>query len=189
MTAEPVPQTHPLLDHNGPWAEEEYLALPEMDGVRIELVDGDLVMSPSPGNAHQRLVGPLWQELQRQAPEGFEAFPGGNVRLTSGRINIPDVLLAKVTDQVVNDAADVPLVAEIVSETGRFRDRVLKPLLYAEAGIPWYLRVEQDPRVEVVSYRLEQGRYVEHARARAGERVQIPELGITIEVDALFQRR
>ena len=59
MTAEPVPQTHPLLDHNGPWAEEEYLGLPELYGVRIELVDGDLVMSTSPGNAYQRLVGHL----------------------------------------------------------------------------------------------------------------------------------
>lgn len=189
MTAEPVPQMHPLLDHRGPWSEEDYLALPEMEGVRIELVDGDLVMSPWPDNAHQRLVRQLCSELHRQAPEGYEALPGGNVRLATGRVSIPDVFLVTIADRAINDAADVPLVAEIVSESGRFRDRVLKPVLYAEAGIPWYVRVEQEPHLEVVLHRLEKGRYVEQVRAGAGQNVEVAALGIVVEVDALLGRR
>lgn len=188
MTAEPI-QAHPLLDHRGPWSEEDYLALPEVEGARIELVDGDLVMSPWPDNAHQRLVRQLCAELDRQAPDGYEALPGGNVRLASGRICIPDVILVTIGDRDVNDAANVPLVAEIVSESGRFRDRVLKPVLYAEAGIPWYIRVEPRPRVELVLHRLDRGNYVEHARAREGERVAIPELGVTIDMDTLNPHR
>ncbi|MGH9248446.1 MAG: Uma2 family endonuclease [Acidimicrobiales bacterium] len=189
MTVEPVQHTHPLLDHRGPWSEADYLALPEVEGTRIDLVDGDLVLSPSPDNAHQRLVALLLFELHRQVPDGYEALPGGNVRLASGRINIPDVLVVTLADRIVNDAADVPLVAEIVSDSGRFRDRILKPVLYAEAGIPWYIRVEPRPRVELVLHRLEKGRYVEQGRAHEGQRVEIPELGITIEVDALVPRR
>lgn len=190
MTAEPVRQAaHPLLDHRGPWSEEDYLALPEVEGSRIELVDGDLVMSPSPDNLHQRLVRQLCLVLDRQAPDGYEALPGGNVRLTAGRVNIPDVFLTTTADRTVNDAADVPLVAEVVSESGRVRDRLLKPALYAEAGIPWYIRIEPRPRLELVLHRLEHGLYVEHARAGPGGQVEVPDLGLMIEVDALRQRR
>jgi len=188
MSAEPVQQSHPLLDHRGPWSEEDYLALPEVEGARIELVDGDLVMSPWPDNLHQRLVRQLCSELDRQALDGYEALPGGNVRLATGQINIPDVLLVTIADRAVNDAADVLLVAEIVSDSGRFRDRILKPVLYAEAGILWYIRVEPTPRLEVVLHRLEKGKYVEQKLAGAGQRVEIPDLGLDIEVDALLRR-
>ncbi|MFN8572030.1 MAG: hypothetical protein U0132_08240 [Gemmatimonadaceae bacterium] len=44
------------------WTRDEVLALPE-DGRRYELVDGALLVSPSPGYAHQRAVGWLFAHL------------------------------------------------------------------------------------------------------------------------------
>lgn len=55
-------------------------------------------MSPSPDNAQQRLVRQLCAELDRQAPDGYEAPPGGDVRLAAGRIDIPDVLGTTIGD-------------------------------------------------------------------------------------------
>lgn len=40
--------------HDGPWTEEDYLALP-VDGTRTELLDGGLLVNPSPTVRHQRL--------------------------------------------------------------------------------------------------------------------------------------
>ena len=43
-----------MLEHVGPWTEQDYLALPA-DRRRIELLDGSLMVSPSAGYRHQRL--------------------------------------------------------------------------------------------------------------------------------------
>src|SRR6266545_1021974 len=186
MTADPLQHPHPLLDHRGPWTEEDYLALPEIDGLRLELVDGELIMSPWPDNAHQVMVGYLYRELDRLVPEHLAVLPGGNVRLGPGRINIPDVLvLREFSDVAVNEAADVLLAAEVVSDSGRARDRILKPGLNAEAGIGWYLVVERKPRLQLLLFRVDRGTYAEHARAGKGELLDLPSLGITLEADAL----
>lgn len=188
MSAQPAESIHPLLEHRGPWTEHDYLALPELEGTRIELVDGDLVMSPWPDNPHQRLVFRLCQVLDQQVPPGYEALPGGNVRLDAGQILIPDVFITTIGDRLVNDVGDVLLVAEIVSKHGKARDRIIKPLLYAAAGVLWYLHVERWPELTLVLHRLENGSYVEWGRAQDGEQLEVPELGITIDVDALTRQ-
>ena len=75
---------------------------------------------------------------------------------------------------MVTDAADVALVAEIVSPSTRSQDRLLKPALYAAAGIPCYLRIEQQPELVVHVVALEAGEYVEYNVARAGEPLRLP---------------
>jgi len=73
-----------------------------------------------------------------------EVLEGINVRLATGRILIPDLVVVRgISEGVVTDAADVALVAEIVSPSTGSQDRLLKPALYASAGIPCYLRIDQ----------------------------------------------
>lgn len=131
-----------LLDHPGPWTEEEFLALPE--DRRIELLDGGLLVSPNARRGHQRLSSQLWATLGAAAPAGIEVLEAINVRIGPGRILIPD--LAVVTDpgadDLVADASAVVLVVEIVSPGSVRTDRAVKPQLYAAAGIPVYLRIE-----------------------------------------------
>lgn len=84
---------------------------------------------------------------------------------------IPDVVIVREFDFDTNNypAARVALAVEIVSRSTRSNDRFRKPALYAQAGIPSYLRVELDP-LHVVAYRLDpEGVYTEYARAAAGE--------------------
>jgi Uma2 family endonuclease len=68
-------------------------------------------------------------------------------------------------------------VVEIVSPSSVTMDRVTKPAVYAEAGIPVYLRVELEGRggPEVVVCELARGRYAEAARPRAGEQLKLTE--------------
>jgi Uma2 family endonuclease len=132
-----------LERHHGPWTEADYLALPE-DNRRIELLDGALLMSPSPAGPHQRLSSRLWMALERARPDGMGVFEAVNVRLGTGRILIPDLAVVRHDgiDFTVLDAAEIALAIEIVSPGSIAVDRAIKPRLYAEAGIPHYVRIE-----------------------------------------------
>lgn len=62
---------------------------------------------------------------------------------------VPDIVVADqgatIEDAVSIDAEAVQLVIELVSPGNKTMDRKLKPLLYAEAAIPHYWRLEFDP--------------------------------------------
>jgi Uma2 family endonuclease len=72
-----------MLEHVGPWTEQDYLALPA-DRRRIELLDGSLLVSPSAGYRHQRLSFQLCYALAVAAPPGFEMLEAINVRVAPG---------------------------------------------------------------------------------------------------------
>lgn len=92
---------------------------------------------------------------------------------------IPDFVVLRdngAVDEVYNfPAAQVVLVGEVVSRSTRSDDRFRKPALYAQTGIPHYLRVELDPP-HVVAYKIgADGLYVEYARAEPGELLKLAE--------------
>lgn len=185
--AQPASAGDLLLDHDGPWTEQDFLALPE--DRRIELVDGGLLVSPHAGRPHQRLSFRLAVALDAAVAAGFEVAESINVRVGPGRILIPD--LAVVTDPgadgVVADAAQVAMVVEIVSPGSVAADRAVKPPLYAAAGIPHYLRVElTESGASGVAYQLKGGRYSEVAR---GERLRLVEpFPVELDLPALARR-
>ncbi|OLT13583.1 hypothetical protein BJF78_21960 [Pseudonocardia sp. CNS-139] len=102
----------------------------------------------------------------------WEAFPGGNVRLWKDHIRISDVVVTGCGfDDLCASAAEVLLVAEVTSP-GNFRqDRIVKHADYAEAGIPFYLRVDLHDGVDAVqasAFELVGGTYREYATAPDG---------------------
>ncbi|MGH3735109.1 MAG: Uma2 family endonuclease [Micromonosporaceae bacterium] len=151
------------------WTAEDLHHLP--DDYRHEIVDGVLHMSPSPRRGHQQLSVALLVALQPFLPEGWSATVALDVVLTEDARNVrqPDIVVYRDgdPDQMVR-FDEVALVVEVVSPGSRTEDRVTKPVVYAEAGIPAYWRVEQKPALSVVEYQLtELGKYYEHS-ARAG---------------------
>jgi Uma2 family endonuclease len=158
------------------WTAADLDLLPD-DGRRYEIIDGSLVMSPSPDVDHQYMVWWLTSLLAACAPAGCAALPGANVSLSasSDRLLVPDVVAARRVDRTVLAfrPEDVLLVVEIVSRSSGSIDRVLKPKLYAQAGIPSFWRVERGAGgVAVHVFGLggrDSGEYEELRVVRSGE--------------------
>jgi Uma2 family endonuclease len=158
--------------HLGPWTEEDLLSLPE-SVQRFELLEGALFVNPPPAVPHQLVSRKLANALSAVATPDLEAVEAIGVRIPDNTVFIPDVLVtfrdaALANRSGVLDAADVVLVAEIMSPGSRTMDRVTKPAVYAQAGIAAYWRVELQNGPIVFAYRLEEGRYVEAGTARPG---------------------
>jgi Uma2 family endonuclease len=161
-----------VFAHPGTWTEDEYFALPEMP-TKVELVDGVLVVMPLPSVVHQRLVMQIAMLLDQTCPtDEWEMFPGLNVRLWPGHFRNPDVIVARggAMSRYIS-AADTLLLVEITSP-GNFRqDRIVKHGDYADAGVPFYLRVDLEKGHEVLEatlFELVDGAYREAARSVDG---------------------
>ncbi|ATO18036.1 hypothetical protein CO540_24035 [Micromonospora sp. WMMA2032] len=138
--------TAAVFGHDGPWTEEEYLALSETQQ-RVELFDGSLHVTPAPTPRHQRIQRNLGNLLETAARRvGLELLETVNVRLKPGRIPIPDLVVTEPIDfdEPMIEARDVRLVCEVISPSNAATDKVLKMHYYAAAGIEWYLLVEQE---------------------------------------------
>ena len=157
-----------------PWTYEDYLLFPE-DGKRYEIIEGDCYMSPSPSTRHQKIsfrLGYLLQDYLQSTKAG-EAFDAPmDVVLSATNIVQPDLLVIlavrtfMITEKNIQGAPD--LVIEILSETTRKTDEVVKKKLYERHGVLEYWIV--DPELALVKiYRLSDGRYAK-AEERAEER-------------------
>lgn len=110
-----------------------------------ELWDGNVLIRPGPSPRHQMIVEALAGAL-RVGRGDLNVLVGVTVRLNEQRLVIPDIVVAGPVDldDPVVDASAVRLVVEVVSPVSETVDTTLKMHGYAEAGIPWYLLVEQD---------------------------------------------
>lgn len=165
-----------MFERNGPWTEEEYLALDDTSG-RVELFDGSLHMTPAPTLRHQNIAAELLIALRPAARAvGLNAFETINVRLKDARLTIPDLAIIEDIDldTSVVDASAVRMVCEITSRSNAATDRVLKMHYYAAAKIGWYLIAEQDTQ-HLHLHRLHGVSYVEEAVAKPGEVLRLTE--------------
>ncbi|MEU8608330.1 Uma2 family endonuclease [Actinoplanes sp. NPDC048791] len=139
------------------WTVDDLQALPD-DGVRRELIDGALHVSPSPTSVHQVIAMRLGVALEQTCPDDLFVSQANDVELSSHRMFIPDVLVT--TFEAARRRAgsfmadEVVLAVEIVSPGSQSVDRVLKPALYAKAGIPNFWLIETDGGITVQTHRL-----------------------------------
>lgn len=180
--------TEAKFGHPGPWTEEEYLALDETAN-RIELIDGGLWVSPAPNAAHQAILHIVHAALHPAARAAkLKVLDGVNVRVGPDRLLIPDltVVSPEIRVATVIEAADVTLIAEIVSPSSRAMDSGQKWEFYEAAKIDSYLLIEPSlPDYDEVTLRLfrqRRNRYVEVATAKPGE-ILIADSPFRIELD------
>jgi Uma2 family endonuclease len=141
--AMPIPATE--------WTLEMLHALPD-DGNRYELVDGELLVSPSPSLPHQRVVAELLMLLKPWARERqLEAFIAPSaITFTPRRELQPDVFVVPyLAGRRVQDAGELVhliLAIEVLSPSTARHDRVTKRRVYAEQGVAEYWIVDPDAR-------------------------------------------
>lgn len=141
------------------------------DGNRYEILDGALVMTPSPSLVHQHAIGELYVIL-REAIRGLDLrvfFAPLAWRIGPGQIPEPDLVVAR-PDVLTKRAVEGPplLVVEVMSPSGQRRDLVQKRLIYAEGGAAWYWVV--DPAIPSLTVlRLTGDDYEETAHVEGGD--------------------
>jgi Uma2 family endonuclease len=152
-----------LEEYAAPVTFDEWLAMPESD-IRIELLNGELVVSPMANDRHQEIQFNLVYRFGRAAETipGVHIRAGSNVRLAADGGLIPDIVLfrgragGKRTEYGFDGPPD--LVVEILSPSNRQYDLVGKASAYARAGVPEYWIV--DPvRSLLIAGKLVDGTY------------------------------
>jgi Uma2 family endonuclease len=146
------------------------------DGHRYELVDGILVVSPSPRPLHQRAIARLIGALEPTCPPEHEVLPAPvDVVLAEDSVLIPDVVVGRRADFTEQALVGPPVLAiEVPSPRTKHFDLHLKRAKFAEAGCPHYWVVDPDePRV--CCWNLESGDYVKIASVAGEQPLQLPD--------------
>ncbi len=142
------------------WTPEDVDALPDSIAHLAEIVDGSLIVSPAPSAWHNDVIREVANALVAAATDGLWAYGDTEIRRIDpdGLIRqrpIPDVLVAPraLRDQRSYAVPDeVRLVVEVVSPNSVRRDRLEKPVTYAQLCIPHLWRIERG--VTLVEYHL-----------------------------------
>ena len=117
------------------WTRAERDALPD-DGSRYELVDGVLVVTPSPRVPHQAAVGGLHLALASACPAELRVFVAPlDVTVSDDTVLQPDLLVVTREQAEGETLHGVPLLAvEVLSASTRLVDLDLKRPRLARAG-------------------------------------------------------
>lgn len=159
-----IPADHIPGPRQGQWTYAHYATIPD-DGIKYEVIDGVLYMSPAPRFPHQSICNLIatyltmhvqFTGLGRVLPAPFD------VELSFHTVVQPDVLvllnesLGQLTESHLIGKPD--LVVEVASPSTAKYDRKQKRAVYERAGVREYWLVEPNQQtVEVLI--LEQGRY------------------------------
>jgi Uma2 family endonuclease len=146
------------------------------DGHRYELVDGVLVVSPSPRPVHQRAILRLIVALEKSCPAMYEVLPAPvDVVLGEDTVLIPDVVVGRREDFTEQALVGPPVLAvEVLSPRTKHFDLRLKRARLAEAECPYYWVVDPDePRV--YCWTLDSGEYVETANVTGQQWLELNE--------------
>lgn len=155
------------------------------DGMRYELLDGELYVSGAQSKRHQRLSGRLLRLIDDHvAPDdlGEVFFAPVDVWLSDGDRTQPDLVylsaarLSIYGERMVEGAPD--LLVEIASPSTRMVDLVAKRNRFEHNDVREYWIADPDSKTLTILC-LTDGRYVEHHRS-----LVLP--GLTIDVPALM---
>ncbi len=150
--AEPVGSMGAMPLAEGGLTLAEHYAAGEDQGMRRELVDGVLIVSPFASRRHQLAAHRLNQILAAACPSGLLAMGTINVDQEPATNLQPDLTITRIADLDAPATEGRPLlVVEILSPSTKRFDLTIKRQLYAEMGIPSYWIVDiKEPSVLVL---------------------------------------
>lgn len=132
---------------------EDVWAIPD-DGMRRELIDGELFVSPSPRASHQQVLGNLYRAVVAAAPDRRVFFAPFDVVDGTRTVVQPDLVAFSIEDsqsfdmEAPNEAHPTPgLVIEVSSPSTWRVDVVRKRRLYERVGVAEYWFVDREAEV------------------------------------------
>ncbi len=141
----------PALSHD--WTAEMVRALP-YDGNRYEVVDGELLVTPSPILPHQLAIGELHlliADYLREHRLGDVVVAPADIEINDRTLVEPDLFvvpeLKAPVPRYLESASQLVLAIEVLSPSTARADRTIKRRLYQRAGIPEYWMVDLDARL------------------------------------------
>ena len=139
------------IDRTKEWTVDDYAMLGEMN-TPCQLINGELIMSPSPAPYHQIILGNLYDLLKAVAKKNSDIVLFAPMDLYVDRKNVfqPDLIYIFeknkriVTNRGIEGTPD--LLVEIISPSNTFTDRYTKKKVYQEIGVKEYWIVDPASR-------------------------------------------
>lgn len=170
----------------------DYMLLEE--GAPFQLINYDLVMSPSPLLIHQLILGEFYDTLKAfikaNKNKGMAVLPPMDIHFDNGNVYQPDLIfisegrIPEIAKERIMGAPD--LVVEILSPSNAYYDLRQKKDVYEKYGVEEYIIV--DPIAQNVElYALKDGFYYLHQKAQKGEYLDSLVLpGLSFDMNEIF---
>ena len=134
------------------WTPDEVRALMDetRPAPRYELIDGELLVTPSPGSPHQAVVGVLYAILRAYVDThglGRVFLSPADLELRPGQITQPDVFVVPPgvrPGRRWRGVRALTLAVEVLSEGSRRHDRLTKRHHYQDVAVAEYWIVDID---------------------------------------------
>ncbi|MDF5754652.1 Uma2 family endonuclease [Spongiactinospora sp. TRM90649] len=178
-----APEERPKIDRMPTTVREFVEWLPELPALRVEVVNGRVIVSPR-GNPRQSwIIGQLVRTLGPLADErDWLVWPELDVCMAWTREPlVPDFAMGPKDAPTWGDSEIISngliMVAEVVSRSSTREDREDKPLIYARGGVPLYLVVDPEAEPQTMSVWSDptDDGYRTVTRVKMGEELPIPE--------------
>ncbi|MDO0934310.1 Uma2 family endonuclease [Streptomyces sp. DG2A-72] len=159
-------------------------------GLRVQIVGGKLVMSPTPRGKHAGVVHWIRRQLDGALPEGLGAFEMSSIALPEDPDDYvtPDLIILPIEwveeDDWLAAPEDAALAVEVISPSEKSREIRDKADWYAVAGVPVLLVIDPRNGTWALHTRPDNGAYRDILPGKFGDSVRLPEpLGIEVSTD------
>lgn len=181
----------PFIDEFNPLSYEELLRIRKASADWLELIDGELIVTPSPTPYHQIIVQRLYDAIKPVlvAQQGIVFWSPLDVKLSDHVALQPDLfVITKDRSHLLNqDPISGPpsLVIEVLSPSTTVIDRGRKRELYAYYGVPEYWVVDPEGKLVTIHAGLADGTYQSsNTTCDAVASTTIP--GLSIDLKPIF---
>ncbi|WP_234443141.1 Uma2 family endonuclease [Streptomyces cellulosae] len=162
-------------------------------GLRVQIVGGKLVMSPTPRGKHAGVLKRLRRQIEGSVlPDGLDVYEVSSIALPEDPDDYvtPDLVLLPVEWEEDDDwlaaSEDAALAVEVISQSEKSREIRDKADWYAVARVPLLLVVDPRNGTWALHTHPDNGAYQDVVPGKFGESVRLPApLDLEITTDDL----
>jgi Uma2 family endonuclease len=164
----------PLMPRDREWTVDDLESLPD-DGLRYELIDGMLFVTPAPTPLHQASVLGLAVALRSVCPADMQVFVSPIDYQPNQRRSLqPDVTVVRRSDVAEKNLVVAPLlVVEVLSPSTWRYDAMDKRGVYEESGVASYWMFDPKAPSLLVSELVGAGQFKEVAKVVGREEIRV----------------